>query len=815
MTEQQSPQDAPRTPSAPTGGPARDPALGHEIERLLARQLRRIRARFLVHGAGWVLAAATSAFVAYYAIDRGLDLPSPVRIILSLGLAALLLVALRRRVLYPLQRPFAETDVALAIERSFPAFRSKLISAFQLHARRGDGADDPTTLRNMSPAMIDAVVAEAASEARSLPIERFLRPERTLRVWGAAAAGILVLGTVAITQGPALGIFAGRALGLGLEYPRLTDLHLELPEPGELKIDRSVPGLVRITAAAGGDLPVVVRAEGKVPELVTLVVEGSRYLPAELETSPLRSQPDHFRYTFRKLRDDFTFFARGGDDPRGDLVVEVRTIEPPLVGTIESSTEFPAYTRREPETRSGGAVEALIGSRVKLAVTTTSPVAEATLAFLDTGAEQAMDPVSLQDDSGAATGFETSFTVTRSDRYEIRLISPDGLANPRPGNYPIVALTDHDPVGRMLLPDGGDVNVVVPGARIPARITAEDDFGLQEIILNARVERADDGIAIPLLDIEQGTREPVLDPADRPAPTTGWTRTVLVQLTDLASVGPAATAGDTISLMVALRDNRQPPADEPVTLSQRLVYVVDEADLQRRINGHFRRIREQVESALEIQQDRAARATALIESPPTAGREGERSTELVALLVGQGRILSTTRRIHVDLMKAYDAHLFNGLEGSDSLAVPTVVERYLAVHAASAVAEPWLPEFYRSVAADQAAGLIPPMDKVLDPILQMVGRADRLANQLVEATVAELQAAQVAGSTSEIVAHLQHVRGDQDRIIEELGLLLERLDEWNEYQDVVQQVRALRDAQRDVESRTRRVRDEGTGGTGR
>ena len=87
-----------------------------------------------------------------------------------------------------------------------------------------------------------------------------------------------------------------------------------------------------------------------------------------------------------------------------------------------------------------------------------------------------MDPVSIQDDSGTATGFETSFTVTRSDRYEIRLVSPDGLANPRPGNYPIVALTDHDPVGRMLLPDGGDVNVVVPGARIPARITADDDF---------------------------------------------------------------------------------------------------------------------------------------------------------------------------------------------------------------------------------------------------------------------------------------------------------------------------------------------------
>ena len=46
----------------------------------------------------------------------------------------------------------------------------------------------------------------------------------------------------------------------------------------------------------------------------------------------------------------------------------------------------------------------------------------------------------------------------------------------------------------------------------------------------------------------------------------------------------------------------------------------------------------------------------------------------------------------------------------------------------------------------------------------------------------------------------------QRQIERELESLLSRLDEWNEFQDLIHQTRALRDAQRDVQSRTRGLR---------
>ena len=55
---------------------------------------------------------------------------------------------------------------------------------------------------------------------------------------------------------------------------------------------------------------------------------------------------------------------------------------------------------------------------------------------------------------------------------------------------------------------------------------------------------------------------------------------------------------------------------------------------------------------------------------------------------------------------------------------------------------------------------------------------------------------------------LTAVRQLQNSAVTELESLLARLDQWNEFQDVVQSARALRDAQRDLEYRTRTQRGE-------
>jgi hypothetical protein len=709
--------------------------------------------------------------------------------VLTLGVLVYLAVGVRRRVLYPLRRPFERDDVALAIERRFPDLHQRLISAHQLHRAAETGS-----LRDQSETMVRRIVAEAAEHVRRLPLGEVLDPRRTVRVWAAASTVFATAFVIAVLQPVHVGTMLQRALGLSVDYPRLTTLFVELPTEDEDYRIEDRDGETIVTLAAGADLPVLVRAEGVVPREVYLVVEGGRGMAPEVATT--RRPGDRFRHVFRQVQSDFAFHARGGDDPNGDRIVLVRTVRPPLVGTIDAELTFPAYTGLPPETRPGGTVEALVGTRVRLAVTTTEAVDQAALAFLDSGQQVALEPIALEDDSGDRRSFAAEFVVTASDRYEVRLQSPDGLRNPKPGTYPVVAVEDHAPVGRVLLPSGEDIHLVVPGAFIPVRVEAKDDFGLASVRLTTRTGR----------DEVEVVREVL--PANGAVPVETAIPTALLSLPELVpgrAEGPQP--GETVSLVVTLTDNREPESGT-TDLSRRQIHVVSEADLLRRVSGDFRRLREAVEEALDVQRERREILEVLVEDPPPP-TSASRDTRLVSVEVGQSRVLSTARRIREGLMRAYDTHLFNRLEGDDTDQTQRIVDFWLRVHAEDPRPEALLPEFYRGVDEQQRSGRIGATAKTLDPILAMTMAADRIVEQHGLRAVEALEAAGIAASDSEVVAKLTEAMASQIAIERELEALLSRLDEWNEFQDVVQQARALRDAQRDIESRTRTIQGGG------
>ncbi len=713
----------------------------------------------------------------------------PVRIVVTLGIVAYLVMGLRRRILYPLRRPFGRDDVALAVERRFPELHQRLISAHQLEvaAARGD-------LRDQSAAMVQRLLDQAADEVKRLPLGTVLDPRRTVRVWAVAGTALVLAFGVLAVQPDYVWTMLKRALGFAVDYPRQTTLHIELPkEDSDYRIEQGNREST-VTLAAGADLPVLVRADGVVPREVYLVVEGARGMAPEIATT--RRPGDRFRHVFRQVQGEFSFHARGGDDPHGDLVVHVRTVRPPLVGTIAAELTYPAYTGKAPETQPGGTIEALVGTHVRLTVTATEAVEHAALVFLEGTNEVPLEPQSIEDDSGVRRRFAADFTITASDRYEVHLEGAQGLRNPKPGTYPIVAVEDHAPVGRMLLPSGDDIHVVVPGALVPLRVEAKDDFGLASVDVKTSTGR------------EEIKSERALLPKDGAARPTDVVVADLLPLDELTpgrAEGPRA--GETISLAVDLADNKSPDAGH-TELSRREVHVVAESDLLRRISTHFRRLRESVEGALDIQRERHDTLEAVMETPPAPGAAA-RDARLVSVEVGQGRVLSNARRIREGLMQAYDTHLFNHLEAEDAEQAKRVVDLYLTVQREITRADPWLPEFYRKVAEEQHAGRIGSMAKTLDPILAMTLGADAIVEQYGKRAVDELEAAGVASDATALTGHLKSAFDAQTAIEQELQTLLSKLDEWNEYQDVIQQARALRDAQRDVESRTKTIKEGG------
>lgn len=750
------------------------------LEPLLRGQRERLRHRFFVHGSAWVLSALAASAALYFLADRLLHLPQAVRLLVSAGLGVYLAVGLQRRVLYPLRKAIALRDMAIAYERRFPELRERLVSAleFQDLLRR----DDPG-LRNQSRAMLEAVLHEAQDAAVQLPHERLLDPSRTRRVWGFAALFLAVFAVQAALDPEATAVFLRRALGAEVAYPRETTLVVELPPSGpDLQVAQA-EGRATVTVAQGADLPVVVRAVGIVPREVYLVVAGTRGQPPQIAMAA-RGQ-GRFRHVFRRVSGAFRFHARGGDDDQGDLLVNVETVRPPNVGTIRATLAYPSYTGREAITQAGGSIEALEGTQVTLQISATAEVRQARILFQESGKELALTAQTLQDDAGTRVVWTGAFPVEKSDRYAVELLGPTGLRNPNPGTYPVVSVPDFAPVGTLLSPPDDTLNVVLPNALLPLRAEVRDDYGFARVDALLQVGKSEARITVPLFARPQGA-EPVKS-------------MVTTEVHDLTAV--KAAVGDTLQISVLLEDVRA-PVPLQTRLPARTLYVVTENDLLRRITGHFRQIREEVEQALGLQQDRRDRLRELLEES-RAGGGGELQAALTAAEVGQGRVQGAAERVHTELMRSFDLHLFNRLEASTH--AQRVVELYVQHQRAHPLAQPFQPTFYAAVAAARNDGTLGAMERTLDPILAMLTRAGRIARELAPQAVRGVAEATVAGSAAARTQALERALTRQEEIVAELQALLARLDEWNEYQDVVMQARALRDKQKDVQSRTEKV----------
>jgi hypothetical protein len=757
-------------------------ALGLELDRLLAGQLQRVRRRFLVHGLAVVLLLPAAWIVVAFALDHVLRLPAPIRLLHSAAMLGLCAFAAMRWLRHPLSVHLQPSDVAVLLERVFPELHQRLVSAVQLKGALDGVGGAGGELRNQSTAMIERLLDDTAAAARGLPLERLLDPRRTRQVWAGAASVLLLIAGFAAMAPATARIFVLRHLGADVPYPRATTLVVELP-PNGTEVQRvDADGRTELTLAAGGDLHVSVRATGEVPTEVFLDVEAG----ADRRSVPMQTRPDgRFRHVFRRLAADFQFHARGGDDDRGDRLVVVHTVHPPQVAQIKAELRPPAYTRKPPVVQNGGAIEALTGTAVALSVSVTDQVTSAVAVFLESGKRLQLDPTAVSDDSGTVTAFVGRFTVETGDRYQVELTARNGLRNPNPGTYPVNALQDYAPVGHWLLPDDESGTLLLPDALLCVRGEAHDDFGLLQAQLR--------------IDAGNGRqRELQLLHADAASPPVALSFVELVELKQL--LGDQRTA-EGVSLQIDLRDNREPVANT-TELPRRQVQIVDQGQLAAAIGRHFRSLREAVEQSIDLQGDRRARLAELLAEKPSPG--AHTSQALTTVEVGQGRIQTVADQLLHGMMRAFDVHLWNRLETSP--VAPTVVDLYLAWHRAHQEPIAYQPAFYRDLLQRQRQGSLGAMETCLDPILSMIATCDHLQSELAPQAVRLLARAQVARGDADLQQTIAAAVEVQANIVASLQKLLGRLDEWNDFQDLVQEARALREKQRDVQNRTEDLR---------
>ena len=159
------------------------------IRGLLARVRSRLRRDALLAGILSVACGFAALFWGTLGVDLGwfqlqrLELPVELRSLFLVLLVPVLLVLISRRVLRPLLRSIGDRDVALLLERRFPQFQDRLVTAVE--SSTGLPIDGPLSME-----MLRRAVQQAELQARDVH-ESDLFDTRRLRRMGLTAAILL------------------------------------------------------------------------------------------------------------------------------------------------------------------------------------------------------------------------------------------------------------------------------------------------------------------------------------------------------------------------------------------------------------------------------------------------------------------------------------------------------------------------------------------------------------------------------------------------------------------------------------------------
>jgi hypothetical protein len=630
------------------------------------------------------------------------------------------------------------------VERALPALEGRVISALQL------GGGPPGSLAH-------AVECQAVETCRGLDLRVVLVPRPALReVWRAAGA-LGALGLLVLVARPHTDVFARRWMLQDVGWPRDTRLSLDLAPAGSGHV---VLEDGTVVAARGGVLEATARAEGKPPDRVALVVDGGR---GERSVSMIRLSDGTWTGRIGIERDDVAVTVSGGDDAGADARRALRVVDPPRLDTPRFVLEMPDYLGEPVRTVGPEGLSVPEGTRVTVRGTPSGAVEGGTLRLASAGLTVPLE----RDDSVDPPALQAGFVATESDSLSLVLVGEYGLATPDPSQHALVVHADRPPTLRVFAPARSDVKVT-PAAVVAFAAIAEDDHGIAGVALESGPERS----------------EALLPDASRP----GHYRLLLdLQRTPLdGSLAYRLVARDTRALpggrgsQGAQADGRRLDVVDPSEV-QRLL-----ADRQLRLKESFRGIRDRQAGALDA-------VAVLAAEPPDAD-----DPELVAAVVSQQQVTTRLSREVRELCAILDETVWNRLDAGPGAA--GVLERRLDAWRGAPVDAGFEPGPWRALAGDYAAGRFGRLD-VVGRLLDMAA----LALELEQDRSPHAQRLLAEARSRPDARSLGAARDAQAEVVAGLDKLLGRMDEWEDFQEVLRLLQSLIDDQRSLRTRTQSV----------
>ncbi|MBM3889094.1 MAG: hypothetical protein FJ388_08200 [Verrucomicrobia bacterium] len=442
------------------------------LQHLLCSLRRLVRLHLALGGLARVGAVGVAAALGTWALDWWLRLEFAQRGMLGTLALAIIGVAAWRYLLHPLGRRLGASDLALALERAFPQFGDRLVTAVeQCGMRNAECGMAETT----SPALLERVTAEATEVAGTVRPTQALDLRHLANQLGLGLATLLVVALALAVFPNETAIWWQRSVLLrDVEWPRATQLALVGFPNGSTRVVRGAP--LDITVAASGR---------KIPDALRLELDyeqAGRF--REIVTA---SVPGRFTKHFDAVVEGFSFRARGGDGETP--LVRVEVVDPPMLREVKIRLTYPAYTRQPPrELGPGdGAIEAVIGTLIELKATSTKPLRSSKLQTpssreTPSPKDQTRDftsgvPVNIEN----GTNITARLTVTESGPVQLAIEDVEGLRNNRALAFALYAQPDRPPTARLTVSDIGDK--ITPQATLPITVEARDDFGVATLSL--------------------------------------------------------------------------------------------------------------------------------------------------------------------------------------------------------------------------------------------------------------------------------------------------------------------------------------------
>lgn len=342
-------------------------------------------------------------------------------------------------------------ETASKVGDYYPEIKDELANAVQLINENNI---------NYSDQLVDAAFKNVYSKTEKLNFNTVVDFTSTKKLWKLYIATFIAT-IILVFFVPSLHSAAIRFLNYNKNYT--------LPPKFVFEI---YPGNKEITK--GDNITITIKAVGEQPKEISLLEKSEE----QTEFSEKILSPDSlgiFTYYINNVKSSLEYFATVENITSEKYKISV--INRPIISSIELTITPPAYTRLPEQTqKDNGNVTALIGSKIKLTMSSSRDLSSAIVMFIDSTSKKM---------NIASTKASVDFIVAKETGYYMLIADALGHSNINPITYLIKTLADENPSIEMISPNE---NIKLGNqSKISLVSKISDDYGFSKMNLNFRL----------------------------------------------------------------------------------------------------------------------------------------------------------------------------------------------------------------------------------------------------------------------------------------------------------------------------------------